>query len=164
MKAKKQKTRDARARARARRCKKRHGRWLLEREWIVRGACRNEEAFGLPQGVLSSRRYFYSSSCTSRCGRWTGTGAREAKGAAPTCRLPTDKKKRCSPLGGTSSFVVAFLTRGAVREAYQAERMSSSSAEGSSPQMGLMNCSIVPVSSPEPSGTSASEEPLRGLP
>lgn len=34
---------------------------------------------------------------------------------------------------------------------YQDERASPSSAEGSSPQMGLMNFSVVPTSSPEPS-------------
>ena len=71
-----------------------------------------------------------------------------------------------APLG-TSSFVVFCALPPNERKSeryHQGERISPWSAEGSSPQMGLTNCSIVPISSPELSGTSASTEPLRGLP
>ena len=69
-------------------------------------------------------------------------------------RSPANGKKTMLPKRGTSSFVVVFLTRGKVGEAYQGERTSPSSAEGSSPQMGLTNFSDIPP--PEKPGTAGS--------
>ena len=75
-------------------------------------------------------------------------------------RLPVSSqrtKKTMLPKRETSSFVVVFLTRGKVGEAYQGERMSPSSAAASSPQMGLTNFSDIPP--PEKPGTAGSPLP-----
>ena len=155
------KAKNRKHRTHARRYTKRHGRWLWEHACGVRDAWRTEKRWGSPRGalfspplplfaVLGALRQIHRNKVNKR--------------GSAYLPLADEQKKRCSPKRGTSSFVLVFLTRGKVGEAYQGERMSPSSAEGSSPQMGLMNCSIVPVSSPEPLGTSASAEPLRGLP
>lgn len=76
------------------------------------------------------------------------------------------RTKRCPPSWGTSLHRGYFLTaceEGSYRF-YQGESMLPSSAAASSPQMGLMNFSVMPASSPDPSVMSSKDVPVRGLP
>lgn len=128
------------------------GFWSLPVACAMCGGRRKCSAPSQNFSLLAAIPFLAAHGASRRC-RCTGIGAREAKEAAPTGLRPTDKKTML-PKRGTSSFVVVFLTRGKVGEAYQGERTSPSSAEGSSPQMGLTNFSDIPP--PEKPGTAGS--------